>query len=119
MYQIAKHEKDIDWTPADLPGVSFKLLSRNPDTGASVALYRFDPGSSVPKHWHSESDETGYVLEGEFIDNGKAYGPGSVFYGQSGTTHGPHLTNTGCLVLFVLSGKLDFFIAGVPILSLP
>ncbi|MCR6666704.1 MAG: cupin domain-containing protein [Methyloversatilis sp.] len=62
----------------------------------------------MQNHLHTEADEVAYVLDGEFIENGRRYGPGAVFAAPAGTVHGPHETDTGCTVMFMLSKTLDF-----------
>ena len=57
------------------------------------------PGAVIPEHWHSNADETVFVLEGEFVEGGFTYGPGTFFLGKAGLPHGPHTSRTGCTVL--------------------
>lgn len=111
MYQKLIHVDSVAWEHSGFPGVHFKLLSGDPGIGPSVAIYRLDAGSSIPAHSHSLANETAYVLEGELIENGEAFGPGAVLTGLAGTEHGPHRSETGCTVLFALSGELDFIVA--------
>lgn len=112
MYQKLIHVDTVAWEKSGFPGVHYKLLSGDPSIGPSVAVYRFDAGSSIPAHVHSMANETAYVLEGEFIENGEVFGAGAVLTGLAGTTHGPHRSLAGCTVLFALSGELDFIPAG-------
>ncbi len=108
MYDQSVNANGLKWTETELTGVAYKLLSTDPDTGAHLMLYRFAPGSVVPQHSHTHAAETAYVLEGEFIEDNKVYGPGQSFYAQPGVPHGPHRTDKGSLVLFQLSAPLDF-----------
>lgn len=108
MYTKEFHADSLDWLPSGIDGVNFKVIDGEVATTASTVLYKFDAGSSVQSHLHTQADEIAYVLDGQFIENGKTYGPGSVFTAPAGTTHGPHSTDTGCTVMFVLSKGLDF-----------
>ena len=108
MYTKQFHADSIDWIPSGIEGVNYKILDGDPATMASVVVYKFEPGSVVPHHLHTQADEVAYVLDGEFIEGGVAYKAGSVFAAPAGTTHGPHETKTGATVLFVLSQQLDF-----------
>ncbi len=108
MYTKEFHVDSLEWQPSGIDGVHFKVLDGEVATTASTVVYKFDPGSTVPEHLHTQADEVAYVLDGEFIENGKSYGPGSVFSAPAGIAHGPHTTRTGCTVLFVLSKGLDF-----------
>jgi hypothetical protein len=50
----------------------------------------------------------GGLLSGDFIEQGKSYGPGAFFVGKAGTSHGPHNSVSGCTVLTTFSASLDF-----------
>lgn len=73
-----------------------------------TVLTRFEPGAIIPEHSHTRADESGFVVEGEFDEDGETYGPGSNFFGRAGTRHGPLLTPAGCTVLTHFSAELDF-----------
>ena len=68
------------------------------------------PGAVIPRHFHSHADETVYVLEGDFIEEGTTYGDGAYFVGKSGIPHGPHETTTGCTVLTHWTGGIVDFV---------
>lgn len=108
MYEQTCDSNSVDWVATELTGADYKLLSTDPVNGAHLMLYRFAPGCEIPAHSHTDAAETAYVLEGDFIENGKSYGPGQVFFCRAGVAHGPHRTVTGAKVLFQLSAPLDF-----------
>jgi quercetin dioxygenase-like cupin family protein len=108
MYQIITHTDNLDWTLLDIAGVSLKILHKNAETGAMSVITKMEAGTVIPAHSHTTADETVYVLEGEFIENGVAHPRGSVFFGKAGTQHGPHVTTRGCLLLTHFSKELDF-----------
>lgn len=108
MYQIAIDSAAVSAIPIDIPGVSIRVLNRDATTGAMVVLTRIEPGATIPEHWHTKADETVFVLEGDFIEAGVGYGPGTFFAGKAGTTHGPHHSIQGCTVLTHFSAELDF-----------
>ena len=58
-------------------------------------------GSSIPAHVHWGVAEVLYVVEGDFINEGKTYAPGTSLHIKAGTTHGPHSTKDGCTLLVV------------------
>lgn len=107
MYQDSIHANAIEWIPARFPGVSLKILHGNPESGASVVLRRLEANAAIPKHYHAETDETVYVLEGDFVEDEKPYGAGHVFFAKAGYPHGPHTTERGCIILTVFSARLD------------
>ncbi|WP_374337629.1 cupin domain-containing protein [Methyloversatilis sp.] len=108
MYPIQFHADELAWQDSGIAGVRFKILDGNPAERASVVLYRFEPGSVVAQHLHTGADELAYVLEGAFIEDERIYGAGAVFAAPAGSGHGPHRTDSGCTVMFVLSAALDF-----------
>lgn len=111
MYALKLNTTAIEWTPLDFPGVSMKTLRQDSRTGAMTVMTRMQPGASIPAHSHTHADETVYVLEGDFVEDGVAYGPGGFFAGAAGTVHGPHRTVSGCVLLTTFSGPLDFVLA--------
>ncbi|WP_020472971.1 cupin domain-containing protein [Zavarzinella formosa] len=108
MYHLKQHADSVAWTPLDFPGVSLRVLWTDPDTGVMSVLTRLAPGASIPAHFHTKADETVYVLEGDFIEDGATHGPGSFFAGKAGVPHGPHSSVGGCIVLTGFSATLDF-----------
>ncbi|MGR9087522.1 MAG: dimethylsulfonioproprionate lyase family protein [Gammaproteobacteria bacterium] len=78
-------------------GVTLRLLFQDPNSGYQVALIRYEPGASVPRHLHA-GDEHIYVLSGSQQDERGHYGAGSYIYNPQGTRHGV-MSQEGCLVL--------------------
>ncbi len=108
MYQVKVQAEDIAATSPGIPGVTLATLHKDEATGAMSVIRRLAPGATIPAHSHTYADETVYVLEGDFIEDGIAYGPGAVFFGKAKTPHGPHHSRTGCAVLTHFSAALDF-----------
>ncbi|TWU63103.1 cupin domain-containing protein [Crateriforma conspicua] len=108
MYDSICHPDDFSWKESDFAGVTNKVLNTNPNTGGLTVLTRMDAGAEIPAHHHDIADELVYVLEGDFIENGQHYRPGTVFFAQAGTKHGPHHSQHGCVVLTQFSKTLDF-----------
>jgi quercetin dioxygenase-like cupin family protein len=108
VYDIKIRDSEVGWIPLELPGVSIKVLNKDESTGATAVLTRIEAGAIIPAHFHSRADETVYVLNGDFIEDGVRYGPGSYFAGKAGTPHGPHETVEGCILLTHFSAELDF-----------
>ena len=113
MYQKIVDASTLDEQPLEVDGVSIRILHRD-ETGALAVVTRMRPGATIPAHWHSKADETVYVLEGDFIEDGVTYGPGNYFVGAARTVHGPHSTRIGCILLTHFSAELDFNIDPLP-----
>jgi mannose-6-phosphate isomerase-like protein (cupin superfamily) len=50
------------------------------------------PGSIIPAHKHEKMAEALYAMEGDFINEGKEYLPGTSLHVKTGKQHGPHST---------------------------
>lgn len=113
MYQRIIDTSTLDEQPLDMDGVSIRIVHKD-EAGAMAVVTRMRAGATIPAHWHSKADETVYVLSGDFIEDGVAYGPGHYFIGAARTVHGPHSTKTGCTLLTHFSAELDFNVGTVP-----
>ncbi len=113
MYQKIVDGSTQDEQQLDIEGVSIRILHES-ETGALAVITKMRAGATIPAHWHSKADETVYVLEGDFIEDGITYGPGYYFVGAARTMHGPHSTKAGCTLLTHFSAELDFNIDSVP-----
>ena len=111
MYDTKTDTAALDWSPLDFPGVSMKILQQNAATGGMTVMTRIAPGASIPAHSHTTADETVYVVEGDFVEDGMSFGPGNFFIGRAGTAHGPHSSSGGCVLLTTFSASLDFVLA--------
>jgi quercetin dioxygenase-like cupin family protein len=114
MYQAIVNAAEVNATALDFAGVSIQLLHADNRSGAMTVVTRMEPGAIIPEHWHTTADETVYVLSGDFIEAGVAYGPGTLLAGRAGTSHGPHATKDGCTVLTQFSANLDFQLGEAP-----
>lgn len=104
-------EKNYQWADFPIPGHTGELkaafLNRDLGLGPIMAAMRMAPGSRIPAHYHERTTETFLVTEGEFINAGVTYGPGTFFAVQTGDVHGPHETKTGCTIVFVQAVEVD------------
>jgi len=83
------------------------LAVRNKDYALGPVMVHIEmkPGSTIPAHTHEGMAEAMYVMEGEFINEGKAYQPGTSLHVKAGKQHGPHSTKKGCSVLVLWTDK--------------
>ncbi len=111
MYEITLNTSDVAWS-AENSGISMKVLHQNESTGGMTGMTRLAAGSLIPAHSHTHADQTVFILEGDLIDDGVSYGPGSFFVVKAGSPHGPHSTAGGCVLLTTYSGRPDFVPVG-------
>ena len=57
------------------------------------------PGSVIPAHDHEHLTEALYVVDGEFINEGKRYQPGTSLHFKAGHGHGPHSSEKGATIM--------------------
>jgi quercetin dioxygenase-like cupin family protein len=108
MYQTKSDTSALAWSPTGWPGVSMKMLQRVESTGGMSGMMRMEAGSSIPAHRHTQADQSVFVVEGDLVEEGVSYGPGSFFFAKAGTPHGPHGSSGGCVLLSWYSGPPDF-----------
>lgn len=107
MYQKIIQAQTLAWTPLDFPGVFMRVLYQNAISGGMTVMTRMELGASMPEHFHTHADELVYVMSGDFIEAGATHHTGTFFVGAAGTTHGPHESRTGCVLLTTFSAGLD------------
>ncbi len=108
MYQMKIDTSALAWSPTSWPGVWMKPLRQVEFSGGGTGMIRMAAGSSIPAHSHTHAEQTMFVVEGDLIEDGVSYGPGSFFVAQAGSPHGPHHSSGGCVLLTTYSGPHDF-----------
>ena len=112
MYETKTDTSALPWSPTGWPGVSMKMLQQVESTGGMIGMMRMEAGSSIPAHSHTHADQAVFVIEGDLIDEGVTYGPGSLLVAKAGTPHGPPSSSGGCVLLSTYFGKPDFVPVG-------
>jgi anti-sigma factor ChrR (cupin superfamily) len=97
---------DKPWTPSKFPGVEVKILFQD-DKGMLTVLSRMAPGSFIPLHTHTETEQT-YILEGSLDDEQDSATAGNFVWRPSGNTHIAHAPN-GCLSISFFTKPNKFF----------
>ena len=82
---------------------TIKVLNADQSFGPAVAILRMEPGSMIARHFHEQTTEMSYVLDGDFINEGVSYPKGTEINIKPNTAHGPHTTKTGCSLLVTFS----------------
>lgn len=90
-----------DWDQDGSTGFSYKTLFEDTHTGLKTMLMKVDAGSVAPPHAHDNLEQV-LVLEGDFYDEYRSYGPGDFIVRAPGAIHTGG-TENGALVLLVYS----------------
>ena len=98
-------------------GVTAHLINIDPERGLVASIIHLKPGTTIAAHSHEGFAEAHYVLEGDLINDGEAFGPGGYITHGPGVVHGPHTSKNGCRVLTIQTGhpgpeQADHHVAG-------
>lgn len=93
----------LDWTEFR-PGSRRKILAEDPKSGRSVMLVQWDAGYRMAEVEHHRHDEHLYILEGTFVDQNRAAGPGTYICNRAGSEHQAY-TPDGCTFLEIVPGS--------------
>jgi quercetin dioxygenase-like cupin family protein len=111
MYDQIRDVIEVESGPASLPGtkgqVTVQVLNADPSLGPGLLRLVMQPGAEIARHYHLGQAETLYILEGEFINEGRPYHAGTELNVKPGHEHGPHTTNTGVTFLAMYTGNVD------------
>lgn len=103
----------LPWKPTPTKGIDMKILLLDEETGLMTALFRWEPGTVLPRHEHVEIEQT-YVLEGSIVDGEGEALAGNYVWRPAGNQHVARSPN-GALVIsmFLRPNKfLDGDLAG-------
>ena len=76
----------MPWEPTKFPGILWKILYREDGGTAFTALMRMAPGARLPKHMHTEVEQS-YVLQGSLVDDEGACTGGNFVWRCPGSVH--------------------------------
>jgi quercetin dioxygenase-like cupin family protein len=96
----------MPWREKSLKGISEKMLWRNDETGASIAMIRFDKGSGIPQPHYHASNQFMICLSGkyEYTATGVVLTAGSFYCNPKGNVHGPAIAHEETVVIEVYDG---------------
>ena len=96
----------MPWREKSLKGISEKMLWRNEETGASIALIKFDKGAGIPQPHYHAANQFMFCLRGhyEYTSTGVALKAGSFYCNPKGNVHGPSLALEETVVIEVYDG---------------
>lgn len=104
--EILIQSASVPWREKSLAGISEKMLWRNEETGASIALIRFAKGAGIPKPHSHASNQFMFCLSGryEYTATGTVLEPGSFYCNPMGLVHGPAIAHEETVVLEIYDG---------------
>lgn len=101
---LASRFVDVDelpWETTKFPGIEFKTLLVDPNSGLLTTLLRMAPGARLPDHEHVRIEQT-YVLEGTLVDDDGEVTAGQFVWRPAGSRHSAWSPNGGLmLAMFV------------------
>lgn len=97
---------DMPWREKSLKGVHEKMLWRDEQSGASVALIRFDAGAGIPSAHAHASNQMMFCLQGryEYLPTHLVLTPGAFYLNPKGSVHGPTVAHEETIVLEIYDG---------------
>lgn len=97
---------ELDWVDKTLAGLSQKMLWRDEESGASIALVRFLEGAGVPKPHSHASNQFMFCLSGRYsyLPTGITLTAGSFYWNPRGCQHGPTRAEEDSVLLELYDG---------------
>lgn len=104
--ELLLHTDDLEWVEKSLDGLSHKMLWRDEETEASIALVRFEQGSGIPSEHKHASNQFMFCLSGRYVyvPTGTVLTKGSFYWNPKGCVHGPTLAEETSVLLEVYDG---------------
>ena len=104
--EILVQTHDLDWIDKTLDGLSHKMLWRDDETGASIALVRFRKGAGIPSRHAHASNQFMFCLSGRYtyVPTGITLTDGAFYWNPKGSEHGPTLAEEESVLLEVYDG---------------
>lgn len=105
-HEILLQTDDLEWVDKTLAGLSQRMLWRNEESGASIALVRFLAGSGVPSPHAHASNQFMFCLQGRYTytGTGLTLTPGSFYWNPKGCVHGPTRAEEDSVLLEIYDG---------------
>jgi 2,4'-dihydroxyacetophenone dioxygenase len=104
--EVLLQTEDLDWVEKSLAGLSHKMLWRDEQTEASIALVRFEQGSGIPTPHQHDSNQFMFCLSGRYVylPTGTTLTRGSFYWNPKGSVHGPTLAEETSVLLELYDG---------------
>jgi len=104
--EILQSQLKADRFPFPFEGdITLAVRNKNYALGPVMLHLALKAGSVIPARIHEGVVEVLYVVEGDFINEGKRYAPGTSLHVKAGGLRAPHSTETGCTIHVLWTGK--------------
>jgi quercetin dioxygenase-like cupin family protein len=104
--EILIRTEAMPWREKSLKGVFEKMLWRNEESGASIALIKFAKGAGIPEPHSHASNQFMFCLSGryEYTRTGVVLTPGCFYCNPKGHVHGPAVAHEETVVVEIYDG---------------
>jgi 2,4'-dihydroxyacetophenone dioxygenase len=104
--EILVQVNDLEFVDKTVLGLSQKMLWRDDESGASIAIVRFLKGAGIPSPHSHASNQFMYCLRGRYryIPTGLTLTPGSFYWNPKGCQHGPTVAEEDSVLLEMYDG---------------
>ena len=99
-------DDETGWEALGTDGAFIKILWENPETGASIALFRVNKGGGVPTTHVHASNQFMYCLKGRYRYTASdiELTPGKFYWNPKDHPHGPTKAEEDCLLVEIYDG---------------
>ena len=98
---------ELPWEKTKFPGVEFKTLLVQKETGLLTTLLRMAPGARLPDHEHVQIEQT-YVLEGRLVDDDGEVTAGNFVWRPAHSRHSAYTPDGGLMLAFFVKPNRFF-----------
>lgn len=104
--ELLIHSDSVPWREKSLKGISEKMLWRDEEGGASIALIKFAKGAGIPQPHYHASNQFMFCLRGhyEYTATGVTLTAGSFYCNPKGNVHGPAVAREETVVIEIYDG---------------
>jgi quercetin dioxygenase-like cupin family protein len=104
--ELLIQSETLPWREKSLKGISEKMLWRDEQTGASIALIKFAEGAGIPQPHYHASNQFMFCLKGkyEYTSTGVTLTAGSFYCNPKGNVHGPAIARAETVLIEIYDG---------------
>lgn len=104
--ELLIQSETVPWREKSLKGISEKMLWRDDQTGASIALIKFAAGAGIPQPHYHAANQFMFCLKGkyEYTATGVTLTAGSFYCNPKGNVHGPAIAHDETVVIEIYDG---------------